>query len=106
MTGAGQELLRQVVTEYLQWQDANSRNDEITWKEVAAKHRYQLLLAPMAGRLRTELFMAGVIETETHTEQGEWLLEVSLWPRQKEAYCRQEGCRCMDDHAVDVVNNF
>ncbi len=106
MTGAGQELLRQVVTEYLQWQDANSRNDEITWKEVAAKHRYQLLLAPMAGRLRTELFMAGVIEKETHTEQGEWLLEVSLWPRQKEAYCRQEGCRCMDDHAVDVVNNF
>lgn len=100
VAGTGLELLRQVVTEYLQWQDASSRNGDATWKEVATRQRYQLLLAPMAGRLRTELFTAGLIEKETHTEQGEWLLDVTLWPKQKEAYCRQEGCRCLSEHIV------
>jgi GTP-binding protein HflX len=104
-TGAGLDLLRQAVTEYLQWQDAQSRNEEIPWGDLANRRRYQLLLAPTAGRLRTELFKAGVIEKETHTEQGEWLLEVVLWPRQKEAYCRQDGCRCLDEPSSDVDIN-
>lgn len=104
-TGAGLELLRQVVTEYLQWQDAHAGGNEASWKEVAVKHRYQLLLAPTAGRLRTELFKAGVIEAEAHTEQGGWLLEVSLWPQQKEAYCRQEGCCCPNEPSQEAVNN-
>ncbi len=96
-TKAGLELLRQAVTECLQWQYAQSRGEVITWKESMIKHRYQLLLTPMAGRLHTDLFRAGVIETESHTEQGGWLLEVNLSPRQKEAYCRQEGCVCLNE---------
>lgn len=105
VSGAGLDLLRQAITEYLQWQDAHERGEEIPWGEVAVRRRYRLLLAPSAGRIRTELFKAGVIEKEDHTEQGGWMLEVTLWPRQKEAYCRQPGCSCLDEPADEAVNN-
>lgn len=102
VSGAGLDLLRQAITEYLQWQDAHDRGEEISWGDVTVRRRYHLLLAPTAGRIRTELFKAGVIEKEEHTEQGGWLLDVTLWPRQKESYCRQDGCRCLDELEADA----
>lgn len=105
VAGAGLDLLRQAVTEYLQWQDAHERGETIPWGEVAVKRGYRLLLAPSAGRLRTELFKLGVIVREEHTEQGGWLLDVVLWPRQMERYCRDGECSCLSEPVSAAQSN-
>jgi len=102
VTGEGLDLLREVVTEYLQWQEGDTRGEEVSWGVVAHRQRYHLLISPKAGRIRGELFAAEVVESEQVTQQGEWLLEVLMWPRQMEMYCRQDGC-CRVDEPIDEL---
>ncbi len=97
VSGEGLDLLREVVTEHLQWRERGAEERKLSWGQLAHRQRYQLLVSPKAGRVRGELFATGGVEKERVTKRGEWLLEVMLWPRQMERYCRQEGCRCVED---------
>ena len=105
-TGAGLELLNQAVTEFLQWQEAQARGEEIPFGKLLSKQHYHLQLSPKAGKLRAELFEMEVVEHEEHTDQGGWRLEVCLWPRQMEAICREEGCDWQEDSPLGLVINF
>jgi len=91
-TGAGLELLLEAVTEILQWQEARDRGDQAGFGQLAKRQHYRLCLSGRAGKLRAELFAQGVVEREEISDTGDWLLDVTVWPRQMEAYCRQEGC--------------
>ena len=106
VSGAGLDLLREVITEYLQWQEDGASEKKSSWGRLAHKQRYHLLISPQAGRVRDELFASGGVEKEQVTTQGEWLLEVRLWPRQMEKYCRREGCLRVEKSYFDAVIDF
>lgn len=86
----GIDLFVQAVTELLQSFEAEDRGEPLAFGQVNRQQRCCLKLSPAAGRLRATLFNDGVVESETVTEQGDWLLLVSLWPRQLEVILKKE----------------
>ena len=105
-SGDGLELLKQAVTELLQWQEAKERGEEASFGTVNSRQHYQLRLSPMAGRLRAELFEREMVEHENVLENGDCILEVFAWPRQIEVFCRQDGCQLVADNKQDSVINL
>ena len=104
-TGAGMDLLKQALTELLQWQEAKDSGDEISFGQVSGRQHYHLRLKPQAGRLRAELFERELVEDEQVLDNGDWLLEVLAWPRQVEALCRAGECEIISDQSqVSVMN--
>ena len=105
-SGAGLDLLKQAVTELLQWQEAKERGEEASYGRVYSRQHYQLRLSPMAGRLRAELFQRELVEHEDVLENGDCLLDIFTWPRQMEAFCSQDGCELLVDNKHDSVINL
>jgi len=105
-SGVGLELLKQAVTELLQWQEAKERGEEASFGTVNLRQHYQLKLSPMAGRLRAELFERELVEHEEILENGDSVLEIFSWPRQVEALCRQDGCELLPEKKLDSVMNL
>ncbi len=97
LSGEGLDLLRQAVTEYLQWFEARQRGVEHAFGQIGARQRYLLQLDPAAGRLRAELFEQSVVVAEHFDEQGRWLLEVDLWPRQLETVLQGGQCTLIEE---------
>ena len=102
----GLELLLQAITEFLQWQEASARGEEKAFGELSHQRRYQLSLRPSAGRLRAQLFEEGVVASERIGEQGEWLLEVDLWPRQLESVLKHTDCELLGEMGTQSVVNL
>ncbi len=105
-SGDGLDLLKQAVTELLQWQEAKQRGEEASFGMVNSRQHYQLRLSPTAGRLRAELFEREMVEREDVLENGDCLLDVLTWPRQMETFCRQDGCELVADNNLDSVINL
>jgi GTP-binding protein HflX len=106
-SGDGLELLKQALTELLQWQEAREAGEEAAFGQVIHRQHFQLRLKPRAaGRLRAELFERGLVEGEQVLENGDCLLEILAWPRQVAALCREEGCEPVPDEALDSVINL
>ncbi len=101
----GMDVLRQAVAEYLQWLEARARGEEGSFGRLAERQHYRLCVEPRAGRIRAELMDREVVEHEEVTNQGEWLLDVILWPRQMERLCREPGCRLVPQFPVDEAIN-
>lgn len=93
-TGAGLDLLREAITEYLQVIVAQGRGEDQGYGQVRRRRLCRIRLAPAAGRLRAALFEQGAVKSEQQAENGDWLLEVVLWPRQIEALATEPGCQC------------
>lgn len=91
-TGAGLELLRDAITEYLQVISAQAHGEVQSYGQVRHRQLCRLRLSPAAGRLRAALFQQGAVKSEQQAENGDWLLDVLLWPRQIEALATEPGC--------------
>ncbi len=76
-SGAGLELLRDVLAQYYR----------------AQRRRVRLQLPPAAGRLRAQLYERGEVINETMLDTGDWLLEVALTPAQLAWLQQQQGFR-------------
>ncbi len=103
---SGLELLLQAITEFLQWQEACGRGEEKAFGDLSRRRRYRLSLGATAGRLRARLFEEGVVASEHIGEQGEWLLEVDLWPRQLESVLEHTDCKLLEETGVQSVVNL
>lgn len=101
----GLDLLRQAVAEYLQWLEARSRGEDGSFGRLAERQHYRLCIEPRAGRIRAELMDRDVVEHEDVTNQGEWLVDVILWPRQMERLCREPGCSLVPQFPAESVIN-
>lgn len=104
--GEGLDLLKQALTELLQWQEAQERGEECAFGQVSRRQNFRLRLQPQAGRLRAELFERELVEREEVLENGDWLLEIVAWPRQVDALCQQDGCELISDNRPDSVINL
>ena len=104
--GTGLDLLKQALTELLQWQEAKERGEESVFGQVSRRQHFYLRLQPQAGRLRAELFERGLVEREEVLENGDWLLEIVAWPRQVESFCQQDECQLISDKQLDSVINL
>lgn len=102
----GLDLLKQALTELLQWQEAKERGEKISFGQVNQRQHFRLRLQPQAGRLRAELFERELVEQEEVLDNGDWLLEVYTWRRQVESFCREEGCLLIADKRLDSVINL
>ena len=98
----GLDLLTQAVTEYLQWLEARARGEEKRFGAISRQQHYQLRLANSAGRLRAQLFEEGVVTSECHSDKGEWLLDVDLWPRQLERVLNHTDCELVAEIACQT----
>ena len=104
--GTGLDLLRQAVTELLQWQESDQHGEQIFVGQVSGRQHFHLRLQPSAGRLRAELFERDLVVQEQILENGDWLLEIFAWPRQVETFCRVDGCQLIADKTYDSVINL
>ena len=105
-SGDGLDLLKQAVTELLQWQEAKQRGEEATFGTVNSRQHYRLKISPTAGRLRAELFEREMVEREDVLENGDCMLDVFTWPRQIEALCCQDGCQLVADNKLGLIINL
>ncbi len=102
----GLDLLKQALTELLQWQEAKHRGDTVSFGQINQRQHFRLRLQPQAGRLRAELFERELVEREEVLENGDWLLDIFAWRRQVETLCREEGCQVIEDKSLDLVINL
>ena len=105
-SGAGLELLTQAVTELLQAREAEARGEPVVFGSVVERRHYRVRIASRAGRLRALLYEEDVVMSEAIAGNGDWLLEVRLWPCRLEALLKQDGCQLVTDTVLDPVANF
>lgn len=105
-TGAGLDLLKQAVTEYLQAEEAQARGEPVVFGRLIEPQHYRVCIASRAGRLRAALYTDHMVVSETIAENGDWLLELKLRPRQLDELIAQDGCRLVADHVLDPVASF
>ncbi len=84
-TGAGTELLIQVMREYLsgRW----CQNDR-----ESARCKRRLHVAASAGRLHASLYAWELVESETTNEHGDWLIDIFADQFTIDYLLAQEGC--------------
>lgn len=99
-TGVGLELLRDAITEYLQVIESHARGEQMGYGQLRRRRQCLLRLSPAAGRVRAALFQQGAVKSEQQAENGDWLLEVVLWPRQLQVVTSEPGCRCESERDV------
>ena len=102
----GLDLLKQALTELLQWQEAKERKEECVFGKISRRQSFRLRLQPQAGRLRAELFERELVRHEEVLENGDWLLEIVAWPRQVDALCQRDGCELISNNQPDSVINL
>ncbi len=74
-TREGQELLKDAINSFVYEKNAF----------------HQLHIPPSAGKLRAQLFNAGVVEQETTDEKGGWVMDIHLDKTTLELFCKQSG---------------
>ncbi|MEO5702518.1 MAG: ribosome rescue GTPase HflX [Gammaproteobacteria bacterium] len=102
VSGAGLDLLRTALTEYLQEHDAVLDGSESLHSlelsngqprragAVRPSVRQSVRLLPTEGRLRAKLFNMGAVRDEHLSADGDWILEVELQPHSL-AHLRDEA---------------
>lgn len=92
-TGAGIDLLRQALSEYLTADDSLTESDVKARLEGAGTIQQRLYLHPQAARLRDKLFKWKVVESESMSENGGWVVDVVVGHGVLGYLKKQRGCR-------------
>jgi len=92
-TGAGIDLLRQALSEYLTAGYSLTDADVKTGLEESGTVQQRLYLHPQAARLRDKLFKWKVVESESMSENGGWVVDVVVRQGVLGYLKKQRGCR-------------
>jgi len=92
-TGAGIDLLRQALSEYLTAGYSLTDSDVKTGLEESGTVQQRLYLHPQAARLRDKLFKWKVVESESMSENGGWVVDVVVRQGVLGYLKKQRGCR-------------